>query len=471
MGRTVGPTFSGDPMPLDFRRCPVGRTARAVSLSALVLLSGFASLDAATITVNTIADTATNDGFCTLREAIIAAKTNTASGGFSGECIAGTAGMDVIEFNIPAGCNAITGVCTIQPSSALPPVDITTEPVTINGYTQPGAVVNSLAVGSNAALKIEIDGTNAGMLSGGLMTITAGGSTVRGLVINRAQGPAAVGLLLSVSGGDTVAGNYIGVDPTGMIARGNGCQGLGVSSASSNTIGGLNPADRNVIAATLGCGSNVALSVSSANQILNNYIGINAAGTAALGGSAGITIFGSSSPNVSSANTIGGTVAAARNVLSGNVEAGVFLTGVGTFGNLIVGNFIGTDATGTLPVPNGHGVEFASDSDHDNLIGEELAGAGNRIAFNTQDGVSAIGPNTQANAILGNSIFSNGNLGIDLGNNGVTPNDALPGDPDTGPNGLQNFPVITAVIPGAVNTTIQGTLNSIPSSQFLLEFI
>ena len=92
-----------------------------------------------TIPVNTTADGTANDGKCTFREAIIAANTNSASG-LAGECVAGTAGLDTISFNIPAtdpNCDAMTQVCTMTRTAALPAI---TEAVTLNGYSQPGAL-------------------------------------------------------------------------------------------------------------------------------------------------------------------------------------------------------------------------------------------------------------------------------------------------------------------------------------------
>ncbi len=94
---------------------------------ALALLAAFPA-GAATITVNSTSDAAANDGVCTLREAIIAANTNTASGAAAGECAAGAAGLDTIAFGIPGA-----GVQTIAPASLLPTI---TEAVFINGYTQ-----------------------------------------------------------------------------------------------------------------------------------------------------------------------------------------------------------------------------------------------------------------------------------------------------------------------------------------------
>src|SRR5436309_562666 len=113
--------------------------SRAALTTALFLLAGSAL--ASTITVNSTADTAANDGVCTLREAIIAANTNTASGAMAGECAAGVAGLDTIAFAIPG-----SGVHTITPASSLPQI---TEAVLIDGYSQPAnggtaASVNTL---------------------------------------------------------------------------------------------------------------------------------------------------------------------------------------------------------------------------------------------------------------------------------------------------------------------------------------
>jgi CSLREA domain-containing protein len=415
------------------------------ALAAGLLIARAAAAN--TITVNSTSDATGNDGVCTLREAIIAANTHNPSGAMAGECAAGAAGADTIVFAIPGA-----GVHTIQPTSALP---MTTEPVTIDGFTQGVAAPNTLAVGNNAVLLIEIDGINAGNINGGILVIGGGSSTVKGLVINRGQGGNSFGLEIE-GAGNTVTGNFIGLDPSGTVERGNGCQGLHLGGAS-NTVGGLDPGDRNVIAATGGCGGNLAIGGSSNNQVLNNYLGTNAAGTASLGGSGGVVIGTSSTGNV-----IGGTSAAARNVISGN-SVGVNIFDSGTTGNIVEGNFIGTDASGALTLPNQIGVQFGPAPASGNTIGGTAAGAGNVIAFNTGVGVSMFGaPSGTGNAILGNSIFSNGGLGIDLGNDGVTANDAC--DADTGPNNLQNFPVITSVTAGAGSTTIQGTLNSTAST-------
>ena len=98
------------------------------------------------------------------------------------------------------------------------------------------------------------------------------------------------------------------------------------------------------------------------------------------------------------------------------------------------------------------------------------AGQGNTITLNSAAGVGVNDPTSTENSIRGNSIHSNGALGIDLNGDGVTPNDA--GDSDTGPNGLQNFPVLTSITfnAAAFQTTVSGTLNSVPLSTFDLDW-
>jgi hypothetical protein len=136
-------------------------------------------------------------------------------------------------------------------------------------------------------------------------------------------------------------------------------------------------------------------------------------------------------------------------------------------GNTIEGNFIGTDATGALGQPNGgNGIALVG-SAVGNMIGGSTPDAQNRIAFNTGSGITIQGSGAD-NAIRGNAVFRNGQLDIDLNGDGVTANDPL--DADTGPNGLQNYPVINTVTGHAERTTITGSLDSTPSTGFVLEF-
>src|SRR6185436_13848574 len=131
-------------------------------------------------------------------------------------------------------------------------------------------------------------------------------------------------------------------------------------------------------------------------------------------------------------------------------------------GNLIFGNFIGTDATGSNSLGNSnHGIYMTGGNG--NSIGGTVNGAGNRIAFNSVGLAIAFGGGTN-NAIRSNLIYSNANLGIGLNFDSVVGND--PGDFDTGANQLQNFPVITNAIISPASTIIQGTLNSQPNTTY-----
>ncbi len=238
-------------------------------------------------------------------------------------------GTDTISFNIPG-----TGAHTIQPLSALPTI---TGPVVIDGYTQPGASPNTNppGVGSNAVLMIELDGSIAGSDVNGL-TITAGSSTIRGLVINRFN----IGICLRSSGasGNLVQGNFIGTDATGTIALGNDANGVLIFiNASNNIIGGTNNEARNVISANDLAG--IYISSGSGNEVRGNYIGTDLNGTVALGNGTGIIIV--ESPN----NTIGGTVAGEGNLISGNNGVGLAIGGTLAYGNLVQGNFDWGDRT------------------------------------------------------------------------------------------------------------------------------
>ena len=277
---------------------------------------------------------------------------------------------------------------------------------------------------------------------------------------------------ITLSGMDTknnvVQGNIIGPDATGTavlvggMQRGNS-KGIDIDNqASGNTIGGSDPGARNIISGNTFDGVLLKGSATG-NLVLGNYIGTDRNGTAFLGnGTNGVTISDASN------NTIGGTTAEARNVISGNDGFGISITGVSgptnTTNNTVQGNFIGTDVTGTKALGNAnHGVivQFGASS---NTIGGTAGGAGNTIAFNGGSGV-VVGlsatDSSVGNAILSNSIFSNAGLGIDLGNDDVTPNDQ--NDADTGPNNLQNFPVLTSVASTGSSTIVTGTLSTTPN--------
>ncbi len=195
---------------------------------------------------------------------------------------------------------------------------------------------------------------------------------------------------------------------------------------------------------------------STENKIEGNFIGTDATGTRDLGNVlSGVTIF--DAPN----NTVGGTAPAARNVISGNEEFGVAVRGDD---NKVQGNYIGTNRNGTADLGNtldGVGIMGGASG---NTVGG-ATGARNTIAFN-DFGLTVF--SGARNSIFPNSIHSNDGMGIDLGANGISPND--PGDADTGANNLQNFPVITSAKTGRRGTSIKATFDGTPAKTFIIHF-
>ncbi len=203
------------------------------------------------------------------------------------------------------------------------------------------------------------------------------------------------------------------------------------------------------------------------NTVEGNFVGITPGGQA-MGNGSGVTITSDSSNN-----TVGGTSPEARNIISGNDGIGVNISTAvdqSTMPSKVIGNYIGTTKSGTGNLGNsGSGVSVET---RDNTIGDDnpndgLTNAANIIAFNGADGVSV--SSETGNSILSNSIFSNADLGIDLGANGRTANDGV-GDADIGANNLQNYPVITSAKTGRRATTIKGTLESTQGGAFTIQF-
>lgn len=384
--------------------------------------------------------TTADSGAGSLRQAIL--DSNAASG------------ADVIQFNIG------TGVQTIAPLSQLPQV---TDPLTIDGTTQPGFSGSPI---------IELNGANAGSSAVGLY-INRGGSVIRGLVINRFSGGEIVlnqpqSPSGTIGNQNRIEGNYIGTDISGAIARpgaataGVDAPGILIAGSSRNIIGGTTPAQRNVISGNLSDG--IEIDSSSGNQIMGNSIGTDVTGTNALGnGGYGIALDGGDPLFPDYQNTIG--AAASPNVISGN-QAGGILAGDWRYGLIVSGNRIGTDATGTLNLGNGGSGVWLSGIGL-GVIGGTVTGDGNTIAFNHGSGV-LLTDSSAGDVILGNSIFGNNTLGIDLGGDGVTANDQF--DLDLGPNNLQNVPTITRVSGDSSATSVSGTLSTESNLTYRIEF-
>ena len=539
-----------------------------------------------------------------------------------------------IGFNIPGA-----GVHTIALLSGLPPIS---RPLTIDGYTQPGASPSTLASADNAVLQIELNGINAGASTTGL-DIQSSNTIVRGLVINRFTADAIFVDGASGASQCVIEGNFIGVDPSGAISLPNGWPGQGaimLNVSPGNRIGGTTPGARNLISGNAYAGISIQGLTAVSNLIQGNFIGTDFSGTNALSNNGGIgidvespfTLIGGTNASarnivadsnaglalysdsntvqcnyigigadgatsllagngiavLGEANLVGGVGVGAGNVVSGHVGYGIRLTGssnvvqgnfVGTdatgmqnrgnhiegvsvsgssnliggamsgarnivagspvgievngsaaTGNVIQGNFVGTDVTGTNALPNltgisldaplnvlggalpgagniisgneGFGVGISSGGTSNtvvqgnyfglgpdgvtpvpnyaglringtsgNLIGGTAAGAGNWFAHNAAFGITVIGTGATNNSFLGNHIFANGGLGIDLGEDGLTLNDS--GDGDDGPNHLQNAPDLAqAVVGGGLMRVRYGvdSVNAASAYPLMLEF-
>jgi hypothetical protein len=466
-------------------------------------------LSATTFTVTNVNDS----GAGSLRQAILDAN--------------GSAGADTIEFAIAGG-----GVHTIALASSLPAI---TDAVTIDGYTQSGSLANTndTSQGLDTVLMVEVNGSGAG--AGSIcLDVAAADTTIRGLVINGCdtagirlqntasntviegnfigtdptgtasssshptdeivgigpQGPRIGGTTpaarnLISGGGDKidlgqgptgpsnllVEGNLLGTNAAGTAALPTNGYGVNITAATNATIGGTNPAARNVISGNL-----IGVSIDGSGSgavVAGNFIGTDVSGTVGLGNTTrGVEV---DMPNV----VIGGSAAGAGNVISANGAIGIVLGNVNQpYLTVVQGNFIGTDPSGTIPLGNADRAIHVGAAQ--NIIGGTGPGEGNVIAYTriavagqTGDGVYL--PFSTGNVVRGNSIFGNQGLGIDVMpagiSDGVTPND--PGDGDTGGNNMQNFPVfksVTHLSPTVGSTEIQGVLHSMPSTTYDLDF-
>lgn len=270
--------------------------------------------------------TTTNDsGAGSLRQAILDANSNP--------------GVDIIRFDLGGS------LLRISPQTPLP---LITDPVVIDGTTQPGYQGKPL---------IEINGANAGIANG--LRIVAGGSTVRGLVINDF---ALNGLVLSVGGNNVVEGSYIGTTLDGTAAAGNLQNGLLIESGSSNNRigtdanGVADEVERNLISGNGGSGVVVRGATTQSNTIAGNYVGTGIDGLISIpNGFAGIHVYESAQ-----LTTVGGASDAAGNVIAFNVGAGLLVpevpvVSITTIGNRFRQNGIGVDLGEPGATPNDSG--------------------------------------------------------------------------------------------------------------------
>ena len=415
---------------------------------------------------------------------------------------------------IAAGNSTIKGLTINGPAGA--PSGSALITLTLGGHN--ALVGNYLGTNITGAVASPGAGVNEGMVG---IRIQSGDNRIGGLTAAHRNLISGNGGGIEISGpgatNNVVQGNYIGTDSTGAMAIPNHV-GIGIRG-SSNTIGGTVHGSRNLIS-----GNRTGIDIGgAANVVVGNFIGTDVSGARELGNATGIGIF-------SFGNRIGGASVAERNIISGNKNGadefgGAIYICCNGGGTLILGNYIGTDVHGTTAVPNSHGifvldaaavmiggtvpgarnlisgnldygVRFKDVVDgslvQGNYIGTQRDGSsalgngshgvfldyyaskvvvgGNTISYNGGAGV-LVGPTTTPgvrNAIVGNAIFGNVALGIDLGGDGVTLND--PGDADVGSNNFQNFPLLNSARTNGANTTILATLNSAINTQFRIEF-
>lgn len=506
------------------------KTIICLTLLFFLLIFQIQNISATTFTV-----TNTNDnGTGTLREALTNASYYPGTGHH-------------VEFNIPAsdpGYNATLGVWVIKPASTLPyiiksgtVIDGTSQ-TTNQGNTNllgpeimldgnnnaidfgffvsnaPNVIIKGFIVssflygiqifgslsqqclvtgnylGTNATAGDSLGNFVGVEIFGGAKFNTVGGldSTLRNVV----SGNEHIGIRVFDASDNIIIGNFVGTDRTGNYAIGNR-DGVSIEgTARRNIVGGTQTGSRNIISGNVAYGVPIFGAGCDSNIVIGNYIGTNHSGTSAIPNTYGLLY-----DDGARYNTLGGYLPEERNILSGNSGYGVFLYNMGTAYNKVIGNFIGTDVSGTVAIPNANGIvvdgaavnhlidkniisgnlqqgiviHITGCDNHviaRNYIGTDLTGINplpngldgiriaegpkyntiggseqnaNIIAFNGANGVQIMNEQDDFNTISYNSIHSNTALGIEIFPPGPNQNDA--GDIDSGPNQGMNYPVIT----------------------------
>jgi hypothetical protein len=292
---------------------------------------------------------------------------------------------DVIQFKIGSGLH------TIAPKSALPQLKY---PTTLDGTTQGSYAGKPL---------IEIRGDSAGSGSNGIVLV-GGSSTVKGLIVNRFG---ANGILVITKGGNAIKNCWVGTDSSGSYAAGNKQKGI-ILQSSSNTVGGTSTADRVVISGNVQAGIQFYTSAASGNKLLASYVGTDYSGSKAIpNGGSGVAV------NSGASNMIGWS-GAPRNVISGNSQDGVVINGSGAKYNTVENNYIGLNASGNAKIGNAnYGVEISQPS---NTVGGTTSADRNVISGNKYTGVVLWTSSANACKVIGNYIGTDATGMLDLGN-------------------------------------------------------
>ena len=313
------------------------------------------------------------------------------------------AGSDTILFNIPVEDGGYRdGVWTIRPESQLPA--LTDSCTVIDGSTQTDNQGDTNPDGK----EIVIDGSALPSYPHGLF-IQSSYNVIADLVVS-GFGGTGIMIYSSKAHHNHLRGNFIGTDASGTDTLRNN-NGVEISwNADCNIIGGLIPEHRNIVSGNRGRG--VMISDSDSNLVVGNYIGTDITGQSALPNKS----YGVSVNNASCWNRIGGGEEAERNVISGNLSAGIMLSGSGTTDNEVLGNYIGTDAGGTVPLENDYAGIFIAYGASYNTVGGSTDGDANVISCNTGNGIDIYGTDTDSNRVVGNFIGTDRTGTEDLGN-------------------------------------------------------
>jgi len=433
---------------------PVLLIAALVAVLALVPVSHPATASVVANVVNSLDDDEDeDDAECTLREAIVSANTNTASGPGVGECIGGI--TNEIDFDID-GCPP---ACTIQPTVPLP--NITRDSTQIDGTSEPDYDGTPLVTVDGSVISgtigLRFDG-NDGLLDSlvvqnfphwGVWVTGAGVEITDNVIDGNGTVNNGGGIIAQTAGpGLTVTGNTISNNTT-----------HGIDSWSDNAVVSDNTFDNNGA-----WGVNLTVQNPAATLTVQNNVVTGS-------GVFGMLILDGASPTITG-NTIddthflGMSVAADGAIVSGNTvtNSGADVdstTGVGINlrgDNITVTNNVASNNLGSGIAVRGIDVQ----------VGGTGPGDGNTLTANGDAGVLVRDddPQTLGVSILGNSIFGNGGLGIEHEPDGVEVNDDL--DADTGPNRLQNFPELTEATTEN-GLTVAGVINTVPDTPLRIE--
>ena len=319
-------------------------------------------------------------------------------------------------------------------------------------------LTGTLAVANYAG--VEIDGGATSNLIG-----TNGDGVNDALERNIISGNSLVGIWITGSGTDSniVAGNYVGTDVTGTLAVPNGStpitrggtdltgDGIAIESGASDNLIGTdgssvdNSGERNIVSGNDNNGVEIGGSGSDGNVVAGNYIGLSPSGALAVpNNQAGVLLY-----NGAASNTVGGLTAALRNVISGNINRGIYIytpahSATPATANVVAGNYLGTDATGLLPITGNTNDNVSIDLSPGNIIGGTVAGAGNVLDTGGDTGIYIYGDYARGPYASAAGTLIAGNI-FGLGADGVTS------------AGLGNA-YDGIVIDSAPNTTIGGSV-------------